>query len=115
LGKFGFSISTLLDEAANNNAKGERLLEPGGQYGKTPIGKLDFISLSLALILGAAGLPHVLMRFYTVPNSRESRSAVVWPVFSMSVFYVATLVIGYGASALVGSDKILSSTGRENS
>jgi cation/acetate symporter len=115
LGKFGFSLSALLDEAANNNVKGDAVLDPGGQYGKTPISKLDFISLSLALILGAAGLPHVLMRFYTVPNAHEARRSVVWAVGAMAVFYAATLVIGYGASALVGSDTILSSTGRENS
>jgi cation/acetate symporter len=115
LGKFGFSLSALLDEAAHNNAKGERILDPGGQYGRTPIAKLDFISLSLALILGAAGLPHVLMRFYTVPNAAEARRSVVWAVAAMSVFYAATLVIGYGASALVGSETILNSTGRENS
>ncbi|HEU5469416.1 MAG TPA: cation acetate symporter [Actinophytocola sp.] len=115
MGKFGFSISALLDEAANNSARGELLLEPGGKYGKTPIAKLDFISLSLALILGAAGLPHVLMRFYTVPNAREARRSVVWAIMAMAVFYAATLVIGYGAAALVGSEKILASTGRENS
>jgi cation/acetate symporter len=115
LGKFGFSLSALLDEAANHNPKGERVLDPGAQYGKTPISKLDFISLSLALILGAAGLPHVLMRFYTVPNAMEARRSVVWAVTAMSVFYAATLVIGYGASALVGSDVILTSTGKENS
>jgi cation/acetate symporter len=115
IGKFGFNLSALLDEAANNNVKGEQVLDPGGQYGKTPISKLDFISLSLALILGAAGLPHVLMRFYTVPNAREARRSVVWAVCAMAVFYAATLVIGYGASALVGSETILGSTGRENS
>ena len=115
LGKFGFSISALLDESAHNNAKGDRVLDPGAQYGRTPISKLDFVSLSLALILGAAGLPHVLMRFYTVPNAREARRSVVWAVATMAVFYAATLVIGYGASALVGSDTILNSTGRENS
>jgi cation/acetate symporter len=115
LGKFGFSLSALLDEAANNNVKGAAVLDPGGQYGKTPISKLDFISLSLALILGAAGLPHVLMRFYTVPNAMQARRSVVWAVAAMAVFYAATLVIGYGASALVGSDRILNSTGRENS
>jgi cation/acetate symporter len=115
LGKFGFNLSALLDEAANNNVKGDAVLDPGGQYGKTPISKLDFISLSLALILGAAGLPHVLMRFYTVPNAHEARRSVVWAVAAMAVFYAATLVIGYGASALVGSDTILGSTGRENS
>ncbi|SDC27049.1 solute symporter family protein [Actinokineospora iranica] len=115
LGKFGFSLSALLEQAAANNTKGEKVLEPGGQYGKTPTTTLDFVSLSLALILGAAGLPHVLMRFYTVPNATEARRSVVWAVGTMSVFYGATLVIGYGASALVGSERILQSTGRENS
>jgi cation/acetate symporter len=55
------------------------------------------------------------MRFYTVPNAAEARRSVVWAVAAMSVFYAATLVIGYGASALVGSETILNSTGRENS
>jgi len=115
LGKFGFSVSALLDEAAANNAGGRAVLEPGAQYGASGVSRLDFISLSLALILGAAGLPHVLMRFYTVPNAMQARRSVVWAVGAMTVFYLATLVIGYGASALVGSDTILSSTGKENS
>jgi cation/acetate symporter len=115
LGKFGFSVSALLDEAAAHNANGTNVLEPGAQYGKTVITQLDFISLSLALILGAAGLPHVLMRFYTVPNAKQARRSVVWAIGCMGVFYLATLVIGYGASALVGSDRILASTGKENS
>jgi cation/acetate symporter len=112
LGKFGFSVSALLDEAAANNANGQKVLDPGALYGNS---QLDFISLSLALILGAAALPHVLMRFYTVPNARQARRSVVWAIGCMSVFYLATLVIGYGASALVGSDRILASTGKENS
>jgi cation/acetate symporter len=115
LGKFGFSVSALLDEAAANNANGQKVLEPGALYGKTVISQLDFISLSLALILGAAGLPHVLMRFYTVPDAKQARRSVVWAIGCMGVFYLATLVIGYGASALVGSDRILASTGKENS
>jgi len=114
LGKFGFSLSALLEQAATNNAKGEKVLGPGVQYGKTSTTTLDFISLALALVLGAAGLPHVLMRFYTVPDAREARRSVVWAVGTMTVFYTATLVIGYGASALVGSERILDSTGREN-
>ncbi|MGQ0840142.1 solute symporter family protein [Actinokineospora sp.] len=114
LGKFGFSLSALLEQAAANNTKGERVLDPGAQYGKSSTTTLDFISLSLALILGAAGLPHVLMRFYTVPNATEARRSVVWAVGTMSVFYGATLIIGYGASALVGSERILQATGREN-
>jgi cation/acetate symporter len=115
LGKFGFSISALLDEAAANNTNGSRVTEPGVQYGESSLSKLNFVSLSLALVLGAAGLPHVLMRFYTVPNAVQARRSVVWAIGAMAVFYLATLVIGYGASALVGSDRILSSTGRENS
>ncbi|WP_035304736.1 solute symporter family protein [Actinokineospora inagensis] len=114
LGKFGFSITALLEQAAANNTKGEKILAPGEQYGRTPITTLDFISLSLALVLGAAGLPHVLMRFYTVPDARQARRSVVWAVGTMTVFYVATLIIGYGASALVGSERILDATGKEN-
>jgi cation/acetate symporter len=112
LGKFGFSMSALLEEAAAHNADGQQVIEPGAQYGHT---QLDFISLSLALVFGAAGLPHVLMRFYTVPDAGQARRSVVWAIGCMAVFYLATLVIGYGASALVGSDRILSSTGKENS
>jgi cation/acetate symporter len=112
LGKFGFSVSALLEEAAAHNANGQKVLDPGTLYANS---QLDFISLSLALILGAAALPHVLMRFYTVPNARQARRSVVWAIGCMGVFYLATLVIGYGASALVGSDRILSSTGKENS
>jgi cation/acetate symporter len=115
LGKFGFDFSALLEAAVRNNDKGERVLGPGAEYGQTELTKLDFVSLSLALVLGAAGLPHVLMRFYTVPNAVQARRSVVWAVGTMSLFYLSTLVIGYGASALVGSDAILASTGRENS
>ncbi|OLR94279.1 solute symporter family protein [Actinokineospora bangkokensis] len=115
LGKFGFDLSALLEQAAAGNAKGEKVLAPGVQYGHTTTSAVDFLSLSVALVLGAAGLPHVLMRFYTVPDAGQARRSVVWAVGIMAVFYAATLVIGYGASALVGSDRILNSTGRENS
>jgi len=115
LGKFGFSLSALFEAAVDNNARGERLLDPGARYGASGTSKLDFISLSLALVLGAAGLPHVLMRFYTVPDAIQARRSVMWAVGAMAVFYLCTLVLGYGASAVVGSDAILASTGRENS
>jgi cation/acetate symporter len=115
IGKFGFSMSSLLDHAAANNAQGAKILGPGDKYGKSEISKLDFISLALALILGVGGLPHVLMRFYTVPNAREARRSVVWATWSVLVFYLATLVLGYGASAMVGSDVIAAAPGGENS
>ncbi len=114
-GKFGFSFSNLLSAAADKSPLGDKLLEPGGSYGKNDMTKLDFISLALALVLGAAALPHVLMRFYTVPNSREARRSVVWATACMFVFYLCTLVIGFGAAALVGPEAIKAAPGGENS
>ncbi|MET0136298.1 MAG: cation acetate symporter [Kibdelosporangium sp.] len=115
LGKFGFDLSALLGQAAANNVRGEEILNPGGMFGQSDTSRLDFVSLALALVLGAAGLPHVLMRFYTVPDAVQARRSVIWAVCTMTVFYLATLIIGYGASALVGSERILAATGRENS
>jgi cation/acetate symporter len=115
IGKFGFNFSNMLSAAADRSPLGERLLEPGGQYGANGTSKLDFVSLSLALVLGIASLPHVLMRFYTVPNSFEARRSVVWAIATMFVFYLCTLVIGFGAAAIVGPQEILSAPGGENS
>ncbi|MBE9373975.1 cation acetate symporter [Saccharopolyspora sp. HNM0983] len=115
LGKFGYSFSDLLRQAADNNPNGEAIFAPGVQYGISEMSKLDFVSLSLALVLGVGGLPHVLMRFYTVPNAREARNSVVWATWTMVLFYLCTLVIGYGAAALVGTDTILNAPGAENS
>ncbi|TVT00643.1 cation acetate symporter [Amycolatopsis bartoniae] len=114
-GKFGFSLSNLLSQAAYHSPLGEKLLEPGAQYGKNGTTKLDFVSLGVTLILGIACLPHVLMRFYTVPNATEARRSVVWATSAMFVFYLCTLVIGFGAAALVGTDEIKSAPGGENS
>ncbi|WP_395475061.1 cation acetate symporter [Saccharopolyspora spinosa] len=115
LGKFGYSFTNLLQHAADNNPHGRDIFAPGVQYGKSELTKLDFVSLSLALVLGIGGLPHVLMRFYTVPNAREARRSVVWATWVVAVFYICTLVIGYGAAALVGTDAILDAPGAENS
>jgi len=115
LGKFGYDFSHLLRDATENNPHGRAILKPGVQYGKNDLTKLDFLSLSLALVLGVGGLPHVLMRFYTVPNAKEARRSVVWAVWTMSVFYLCTLVIGFGAAAMVGTPTILDAPGSENS
>ncbi|MQA06974.1 MAG: sodium/solute symporter [Pseudonocardiaceae bacterium] len=115
LGKFGFNFSELLSQASDRSPLGEGLTEPGGQYGESDTTKLDFVSLSVALILGAAALPHILMRFYTVPNAREARRSVVWATACMFVFYLSTLVIGFGAAALVGPETIQQAPGGENS
>jgi len=116
LGKFGFSLSAVLDQAVHNSPKsGQKILGPGLQYGKTTTTKIDFVSLGLALVLGTAGLPHILMRFYTVPSAREARRSVVWAIWLIGIFYLFTLVLGYGAAALVGPDTITSAPGGANS
>jgi cation/acetate symporter len=116
LGKFGLNLSEVLgaaNSAAPKNPDGSTrdLLMPGLQY-KNPI---DFISLSMALVLGTAGLPHVLMRFYTVPTSKEARRSVVWAIWLIGLFYLFTLVLGYGAAELVGAAEIKAAPGGVNS
>ena len=109
----GFNLSSLLDAAAAQG--GEAVLSPGLQYGLSDITRLDFISLALALVLGTAGLPHVLMRFYTVPTAKEARRSVVWAIWLIGIFYLFTLVLGYGAGALIGADRITAAPGGVNS
>jgi len=90
-------------------------LDPGKQYGKTGTTQLDFVSLALALVLGTAGLPHILMRFYTVPTAKEARRSVVWAIWLIGIFYLFTLVLGFGAGALVGPKAINAAPGKANS
>ncbi|MEI2785823.1 MAG: cation acetate symporter [Candidatus Nanopelagicales bacterium] len=115
LSKYGFNLSTLLGAAADNSPLGDKLLDPGAKYGKTTLSKIDFISLSMALVLGTAGLPHVLMRFYTVPTAKEARKSVVYAITLIGVFYLFSLVLGFGAAALVGADVIAKAPGGANS
>ena len=124
LGKFGFSLSGLFDGAIETakgsaNAKtvagADKLTHYGVKYGVTTTSKIDFISLALALVLGTAGLPHVLQRFYTVPTSKQARKSVEWAIWLIGGFYLLTLVIGFGAGALVGPDKISAAPGKANS
>ncbi|MBD4512925.1 cation acetate symporter, partial [Xanthomonas citri pv. citri] len=83
--------------------------------GASALTRLDFVSLGIALVLGTAGLPHVLMRFYTVPTAKEARKSVVWAITLIGMFYLFTLVLGFGASALIGADRIKSAPGGVNS
>jgi cation/acetate symporter len=115
LSKFGMNLSSLFGAAVDNSPKGEKILGPGLQYGLTGMSKLDFISLSLALVFGTAGLPHVLMRFYTVPTSKDARRSVVWAIWIIGGFYLLTLVLGFAAAALVGPETILAAPGKANS
>ncbi len=110
---FKFNLSSLLGNAADASGKGEAFLQPGLRYGvesadalKTLWSKLDLLSLGIALVLGTAGLPHILIRFYTVPTAKAARKSVLWAIGIIGVFYLMTLALGFGAAALVGSANI---------
>ncbi|WP_438294545.1 solute symporter family protein [Streptomyces sp. HUAS TT7] len=100
--KFHFNISDLLGTAAEKSGKGSAFLEPGLKYGANGTSKLDFISLGVALVLGTAGLPHILIRFYTVPTAKAARKSVNWAIGIIGAFYLMTIALGFGAAALVG-------------
>ncbi|MEY4425036.1 MAG: hypothetical protein RJB56_663 [Actinomycetota bacterium] len=113
LWQFGFNISDLLGAARDASGK-EHFLEPGLKFGKeildangavdatkTLMSKLDLISLGMALVLGTAGLPHILIRFYTVPTAKAARKSVNWAIGNIGAFYLMTIALGFGAAALV--------------
>ncbi|MDP9445294.1 MAG: cation acetate symporter [Actinomycetota bacterium] len=100
LARFGFNLSDLLGGAVENTGK-ETFLQPGLRYGTDLLAKIDFISLALALVLGTAGLPHILIRFYTVPTSQAARTSVLWAIGLIGSFYLMTLALGFGAAALL--------------
>jgi cation/acetate symporter len=111
---YKFNLSALLGDAATKSGKGAAFLEPGTVYGKvvannptqTFYNKLDLLSLGIALVLGTAGLPHILIRFYTVPSARTARRSVLWAIGIIGTFYLFTLALGFGAAALVGGKDI---------
>ena len=99
-------VATLIGDAARNMTPeqlGQRFLEPG-LYLKNPI---DQISLGMALVLGTAGMPHILMRFFTVPTAKQARISVIWAMAIIGGFYVLTLFLGTGAAMLVGPNSII--------
>ena len=110
---YKFNLSNLLGDAAAQSGKGSAFLEPGLRYGvekataaETFYSKMDLVSLGIALVLGTAGLPHILTRFYTVPTSKIARKSVLWAIGIIGVFYLFTLALGFGAAALVGGKAI---------
>ncbi len=98
LGKMGWNPIDLFNRAQSQADKPAAYLEPGLKF-TNPI---DTLSLGLALLLGTAGLPHILMRFFTVPDAKAARSSVVWAVGLIGAFYVMTTFLGFGARALLG-------------
>jgi cation/acetate symporter len=96
LAQFGFSPTNLYAEVVKQY--GQSALEPGGLV----TNGLDAVSLGLALMLGLLGLPHILMRFYTVPDAKAARTSVLYATGFIGYFYIIIPIVGFGASALVG-------------
>src|SRR5438105_6618106 len=112
---FGFNLGNFFTKIASvKDAKsGLNFMQPGiqYQYGKETVwgvdkALLENVSLGMALILGTAGLPHILMRFFTVPNGRAARTSVAWAMGLIGSFYIMTTFLGFGAASLVGKAHI---------
>ncbi|MGF0313250.1 solute symporter family protein [Rhodococcus sp. IEGM1428] len=103
LWKFDFNPLSLFQAAADNHPKGDAYLAPGGASANP----LNTLSSAVAYAIGTAALPHILIRFFTVPDARAARKSVGWAVGIIGIFFIMTSIIGYGARALlpVGSEK----------
>lgn len=100
LAKFGFSPEGLYEAAVTNHPTAEKVMQPGGLL-SDPI---NAISCGVMLLFGGAAMPHVLMRFFTVPDAKEARRSVAWAATFIGYFYLLTFFIGYGAVVFVMKD-----------
>lgn len=101
--KFNFNISAMFTEVKTATSHGADYLKPGLKYDDG----LGTISLMIALVLGTSGLPHILMRFFTVKDARTARSSVITATWTIGIFYILTLFLGFGAAIFVGESQIL--------
>ncbi|HBZ83471.1 MAG TPA: cation acetate symporter [Brevibacillus sp.] len=97
--KFDFNLLTMFEQMKTATPLGDQFLNPGNKF---KVG-LDTISLNLALVLGTAGLPHILIRFFTVKDATTARKSVVYATWIIGIFYVMTIFLGFGAAAFVGA------------
>ncbi|HEX2102693.1 MAG TPA: cation acetate symporter [Solirubrobacteraceae bacterium] len=98
LAKVGFSPGELFSQASSKHDDAQGFLGGGLQFDT----KLAMISFGIAFVLGTAGLPHILMRFFTVPDARAARGSVGWAVFLIGSFYLMVMIVGMGARAILG-------------
>jgi len=108
--KFNFNILHMFDEMRTATPLKEAFLHPGNKFANG----LDTLSLNLALVLGTAGLPHILIRFFTVKDAPTARKSVVVATWIIGLFYVMTLFLGFGAAAFVGKDVIVKANAAGN-
>ena len=104
LAEFFAAIGQVPVKGADGVVVAKDFLQPGLVFGKTaanPWGPLDLVSLGLALIGGTAGLPHILVRFYTVPDAKTARVSVVWAMIIIGLFYIMTTFLGFGAATIL--------------
>lgn len=101
---FGFSFTAFFEAVGSVKQGGEikDFMTPGLKFTNT----LDLISLCMALVLGTAGLPHILIRFYTVPDAKTARASVIWATIVIGLFYLMTTFFGFGAATIIGPDNI---------
>jgi cation/acetate symporter len=116
--KYGFSFASFFDAVAHvpvvdpktKEVIAKNFLSPGMKFGSDVVlapnwgkgwGPLDLVSLGLALVFGTAGLPHILIRFYTVPDAKTARSSVVWAMILIGIFYIMTTFLGFGAASIL--------------
>lgn len=100
---FNYNISSMFTAVKTATSHGADYLKPGVLY----TDPLSTISLMIALVFGTAGLPHILMRFFTVKDAKTARSSVITATWTIGLFYILTLFLGFGAAAFVGQDAIL--------
>ena len=101
--KFDFNPIKMYEHVKTATPLGAAFLNPGNKF----TNPLDTISLNLALVLGTAGLPHILTRFFTVKDAPTARKSVVYATWIIGIFYVMTVFLGFGAASFVGYDKIV--------
>jgi cation/acetate symporter len=114
-----FSLAKFFNSVAHADYGGtappKNLLEPGLKFGVDaagPWGPLDLVSLAMGLVLGTAGLPHILVRFYTVPDAKTARASVVWAMAIIGVFYILTTFFGFGAATILEKSLITTAGGK---
>jgi cation/acetate symporter len=102
LAAFGFDFNALLAKAIEVHPQHDKIMLPGAAVANP----ISAISLGMALMFGTAGLPHILMRFFTVGNAKEARKSVFWATTFIGYFYILTFIIGFGAIVMVGPNAI---------
>ncbi|BCF95316.1 cation acetate symporter (plasmid) [Paraburkholderia largidicola] len=100
LSRFGFSLNTLFEQAIVAHPRHETIMRPGGLV-SDPV---SAVSLGLALIFGTAGLPHILMRFFTVRDAKAARKSILYATGIVGIGYALIIIIGFGTIALVATD-----------